>query len=201
MIQQFKFLLAGLALFGLSAFAWAQEHPAQALVVESTTKMMDFLKTDSDKIKEDPAYLQAKVEELVVPHLDFPRMTVLAVGKHWKKASSEQKKELVSEFKTLMLNTYTSALTEYSGETIEFEPYKAIDKENFAVVRSTFNQSGGSDVPVLYKLREKDGWRIYDVEVNSVSLVTSYRTAFSNEVSNGGIEGLLATLKDRNSES
>jgi phospholipid transport system substrate-binding protein len=201
MNQQFKFYLAGMAMLCLSAFAMAEDHPAQTLVVESTTELMEFLKTDADRIKADPAYLQTKVQELVVPHLHFPRMTRSAVGKHWKKASDDQKRALVSEFKNLMLNTYSNALLEYSGETIEFEPYKSIDKEKFAVVRSNVRQSGGGNVPVLYKLTDDDGWRIYDVEVSSVSLVTSFRTAFSSEVSKGGIDGLIATLKDRNSDS
>ena len=196
-----KLLVASVALLSASFVATADEHPAQVMVIESTTKMMDFLKTDADKIKADSAYLDAKVDELVVPYLDFERMTRLAVGKNWKKASDEQQTELVAEFKLLLLNTYTNALTEYSGETIEFEPYRQIDKEGYAVVRSVFNQSGGGSVPVIYKLRGKGGWKIYDIEVNSVSLVTSYRTAFGTEVSNGGIDGLLATLKQRNSES
>ncbi len=196
----FKYAIAGFVL-GASFGAVAEDHPAQTMVVESTTKMMDFLKTDGDKIKDDPAYLAAKVDELVVPNLDFNRMTRLAVGKNWKKASDEQQVELVSEFKNLLLNTYTNALTEYSGETIEFEPYRPIEKEGFAVVRSVFNQSGGGAVPVIYKLRGKGGWKIYDIEVNSVSLVTSYRTAFGTEVSKGGIDGLLGTLRKKNAES
>ena len=93
------------ALMGMAVVTAAEEHPAQVMVVESTTKMMDFLKTDADKIKADPAYLKVKVDELVVPHLDFERMTRLAVGKNWKKASAEQQVELVSEFKSLLLNT------------------------------------------------------------------------------------------------
>lgn len=199
MKQLIKSMFVGITLMSAAFVASAEEHPAQTMVIESTTAMMDFLKTDAEKIKEDEAYLQAKVDELVVPHLDFQRMTRLAVGKHWKKASKEQKIELVSQFKQLLLNTYTSALTEYSGETIEFEPYRQIDKEGFAVVRSTFNQSGGGAVPVIYKLRGKGGWKIYDIDVNSVSLVTSYRSAFGTEVSNGGIDGLINTLKERNS--
>ena len=127
-------------------------------------------------------------------------MTKLAVGKFWRKADAAQKTELVVEFKTLLLNTYTGALTQYSGESIEFEPFRAEERDDRAVVRSTFSQSGGSDVPVIYKLRDKDGWGIYDIEVISISLVTSYRSAFANEISNGGIAGLIETLKERNNK-
>ncbi len=201
MIKQFRIILAAVALTIASGAAQAAEHPAQEMVVEAITAMLDVLENDGDKIESDPEYRQAKVDELIVPHLDFDTMTKLAVGKFWRRADAGQQEELVTEFKTLLLNTYTGALTEYSGETITFEPFRPEEREDRAVVRSTFSQSGGSDVPVIYKLREKNGWTIYDIEVNGISLVTNYRTAFTNEITNGGIDGLLATLKERNAKS
>lgn len=179
----------------------AEDHPAQILIVDSIMALLDVLETDKDKLKADPDFLQSKVEELIVPNLDFNTMTKLAVGKFWRKADPAQKTELVVEFKTLLLNTYTSALTQYGGEAISFEPFRAESREDRAVVRSTFSPSGGSDVPVTYKLRDKSGWTIYDIEVNSISLVTSYRSAFANEIDKGGITGLLTALKKRNAKS
>jgi len=205
MLKRFKIFLAAslVSVLGLTAAApaVAADHPAQTMVVESISTMLDVLKNDGEKMKADPDYLQSRVDELIVPNLDFDTMTKLAVGKFWRRADANEKTELVSEFKTLLLNTYTGALTEYSGENINFEPFRPEDREDRAVVRSTFSQSGGSDVPVIYKLREKDGWSIYDIEVNSISLVTSYRSAFTNEIDNGGIAGLIKTLKERNAES
>ena len=128
-------------------------------------------------------------------------MTKLAVGKSWKQADEKQRVDLVTEFKALLLNTYTNALTEYSGESIEFQPFKPEKREDRAVVRSVFKQTNGSTIPVLYKLREKEGWLIYDIEVDQISLVTSYRTAFSNEIEKGGIDGLIKTMKDKNAKS
>ena len=136
-----------------------------------------------------------------MPHLDFDTMTKLAVGKFWRRADAAQQAELIVEFKMLLLNTYTDALTEYSNETITFEPFRPEERADRAVVRSTFSQSGGSDVPVLYKLRDKGGWSIYDIEVNNISLVTNYRTAFTSEIGKGGIAGLIETLKERNAKS
>jgi len=201
MLKNLNSVVLAISVFFASSVALAQEHPAQTLVVESITKMLDVLKNEQDRIKEEPDYLQSRVNELIVPNLDFNTMTKLAVGKFWKKADAAQKTELVLEFKTLLLNTYTGALTQYSGESIEFEPFRAEDRDDRAVVRSTFSQSAGSDVPVIYKLRDKDGWSIYDIEVNSISLVTSYRSAFANEINNGGIAGLIETLKERNKKS
>ena len=181
--------------------ALAADHPAQTLVVDSTTEMLEVLRNEGDRVAADPAYLAVKVEEIVVPHLDFNTMTKLAVGKFWRQADAGQKTELVTEFKTLLLNTYTSALTEYSGGTIEFEPFRPEQRDDRAVVRSVFDQSGGQAVPVVYKLRERDGWSIYDIEVDGLSLVTSYRTAFASEIRKGGVDGLLGTLKKRNARS
>lgn len=201
MIKRIKVFLAAIALTIAGGAAQAAEHPAQTMVVDAITAMLDVLKNGDEQMKSDPDYLQSKVDELIVPNLDFDTMTKLAVGKFWRRADAAQQVELTEEFKTLLLNTYTGALTEYKGETITFEPFRAEEREDRAVVRSTFSQSGGADVPVVYKLREKGGWTIYDIEVNAISLVTSYRTAFTNEIDKGGISGLVATLKERNAKS
>ncbi|NND90395.1 MAG: ABC transporter substrate-binding protein [Granulosicoccus sp.] len=201
MLKRIQVILAAMALSMVGVASHAADHPAQTLVVDSITAMLDVLKNEGDRIKSDPDYLQSRVDELIVPNLDFDTMTKLAVGKFWRKADNDQKIELVKEFKTLLLNTYTGALTEYSGESITFEPFRPESRDDRAVVRSTFSQAGASDVPVVYKLREKNGWSIYDIEVNNLSLVTSYRSAFTNEIGKGGIAGLIDTLKDRNAKS
>ncbi len=189
----------------LSAFAFgasaADTHPAQDMVVTSTTELLGVLKDEGDRVKNDKAFLDEQISKYVVPYVDFDTMTKLAVGKSWRQADESQRVELVSEFKSLLLNTYTNALTEYSGESIEFENFKPERRDDRAVVRSTFKQSNGNTVPVLYKLREKEGWLIYDIEVDQISLVTSYRTAFSSEIEKGGIDGLLQTMKDKNAKS
>lgn len=201
MFKRLQVLLTALVLSVSSMVSVAAEHPAQTLVVDAISAMLDVLKNDGDKIKSDPDYRQSKVDELLVPHLDFDTMTKLAVGKFWRRADAAQQAELVIQFKMLLLNTYTDALTEYGDETITFEPFRPEERDDRAVVRSTFSQSGGSDVPVLYKLRDKGGWSIYDISVNNISLVTNYRTAFTNEIGKGGIAGLIDTLKERNAKS
>jgi len=192
-------LLAG-AVFFASGVAVAEEHPAQKLVVDSISAMLMVIKEDGDRLKAEPEYLQSKIDELIVPNLDFNTMTKLAVGKFWRRAKADERTQLVGEFRNLLLNTYTGALTQYSGETIEFEPFRPERREDRAVVRSTFKPNVGSEVPVLYKLRDKSGWTIYDIEVNDISLVTSYRAAFNNEIEKGGIKGLIDALKERNAK-
>ncbi len=200
--MKLKYFLATclMCVFSFAASA-ADDHPAQTMVVESTSDLLEVLKTESERIKSDEAFLKEQVDKHVVPYVDFNTMTKLAVGKSWRDADEKQRVELVTEFQSLLLNTYTNALTEYSGESIEFEPFKPERREDRAVVRSSFKQSNGSTIPVLYKLREKEGWLIYDIEVDQISLVTSYRTAFSSEIEKGGIDGLLQTMKDKNGES
>ncbi len=199
-------LLVGASVISVSmlsstAAVAADDHPAQDLVVSSTSKLLDVLKTEGERIKTDKAFLDKQIDAYVVPNIDFNTMTKLAVGKSWRKADDKQRVELVEEFRALLLNTYTNALTEYSGESIEFQPFKPEKRDDRAVVRSVFKQSGGSTVPVLYKLRDKEGWLIYDIEVDQISLVTSYRTAFSSEIEKGGIDGLIKTMKDKNAKS
>lgn len=196
-----KQMVASSVLLMFASIAAANDHPAQTLVVESTTQLMSVLKEEQERVKTDKAFLDEQIQTYVVPHVDFETMTKLAVGKAWRLADADQKAELVVEFEKLLLNTYTNALTEYSDETIEFQDFKPESREDRAVVRSVFAQSNGSTMPVLYKLRDKEGWLIYDIEVDQISLVTSYRTAFSNEIEKGGIEGLLQTMKDKNAES
>ena len=134
MIKRLQVLLTALVLSVSSMVSVAAEHPAQALVVDAITSMLDVLKNDGDKIKSDPDYRQSKVDELIVPHLDFDTMTKLAVGKFWRRADAAQQAVLIVEFKMLLLNTYTDALTEYSNEVITFEPYRPEEREDRAVV-------------------------------------------------------------------
>lgn len=181
----------------------AEDHPAQTLVEDSITTMFELYQNEGDRLKSDPEFLQAKIDELIIPNLDFVSMTKLAVSKFWRRADADQQEQLINEFTTLLLKTYTGALTEYSGAsgTMTFTPFRPESREDRAVVRSTFKQSGSADVPIMYKLRESDGWKIYDIEVNDVSLVTGYRSAFSSEIEKGGIDGLIGTLKERNGTS
>lgn len=182
----------------ISPLAVAEDHPSQTMVEDAISSMLAVYKDDSDKLEADPAFLQSKLDEYILPILDFETMTRLAVGKFWRRADKDQQKTIVDEFQTLLINTYSDALTQYSGEAIEFEPFRAERREDRAVVRSVFNTTTGDAVPVIYRLRDKGGWLVYDIEVNEISLVTSYRSGFSQEIEKGGIEGLIDTLKKRN---
>ncbi len=171
-------------------------HPAEDLVKRVTSEIIETLEKPQAKV--DKKFVQTALERDVVPHIDFTLMTKLAVGKHWTTATAEQKKSLVAEFQDLLVNTYTRALNEYSGQSLEFLPFKPEEREDRAVVSSIFKDSGGVKFPVDYKLRNKDAWLIYDIEVENISLVLGYRSDFSSQIAKGGLDGLIRTLREKN---
>lgn len=189
--------IGGLLLLLVAGFV--QAHPAQDLIENSTKELMQILETEKDKLASDPEYLQGVVDEVILPHLDLNAMTALSLGKNWRAADAGQKVELISEFKKLLLNTYMSALTLYSGQEMKFKPFLPQKRKDRAIVRAVFLQPGSQGVPVNYKLREKDGaWRVYDIDVNNINLVSTYRSAFSQKVAKSGIEGLIEEMKAKN---
>lgn len=200
-INKFVGLIAGtlmLVVFGIGQATAQEDHPAQVVVKGAVSNMLDFLAGNIDQVKKDPTLLEAKVDEAIVPLIDFVAMTRLSVGKNWRAADKDQQEELVSEFRILLLNAYNAAMAQYGGQEATFEPFRAENRDDRAVVRSAFKAQGSSDVPVSYKLRDKDGWRIYDIEVAGLSLVNNFRQKFTDEIDANGIDGLLAFLRKRN---
>lgn len=173
-------------------------HPAHDLVKGVTEKFITALQ--SPEAKSDKAFVQTAVDRDVLPHIDFESMTKLTVGKAWKDASAEQRDSLVSEFRTFLLGTYTTALDQYSGQSLEFLPYEAGKRDDRAEVRTLFKDpAASSPIPIDYKLHNKNGpWMIYDIKVEQVSLVLGYRSEFGAQIEKGGISGLIDTLKQKN---
>ncbi|HBR98289.1 MAG TPA: hypothetical protein DD979_13075 [Gammaproteobacteria bacterium] len=177
----------------------AQAHPAQELIETSTRDIMTLLGTEKERLENDPGYLKSVIDEKVLPHLDFNAMTALTIGKHWRTATPDQRGQLVEEFQQLLLNTYVSALSLYSGQQMEFKPFKPQKRADRAVVRAVFLQPGSKGVPVNYKLREKnDRWQIYDIDVNNINLVSTYRSTFTQRISQSGIDGLINEMRAKN---
>jgi len=185
-------LLCGLLLIPVVSVAG---HPAEDLVRNLTGDLISTLEDPRSKV--DAEFLDAALQRDVLPHIDFTLMTKLAVGKHWRDASKEQKQALVDEFRDLLVNTYTRALNEYSGQEMAFLPFKPGKREDRAVVNSIF-KDGSVQFPVDYKLREKGKWLIYDIEVESISLVLGYRSEFGSQIGKNGIDGLIAALQKKN---
>ncbi len=193
-------LFAAGLFIGASLSSTVLAHPAQDLVKGVTENFIAAL--ESTEAKADKSFIRTAINRDVVPHIDFESMTKLTVGgKAWKNATDDQKTTLVDEFRKFLLNTYTNALDEYTGQTMEFLPYKAGKREDRAEVKTLFNDAGASaKIPIDYKLHNKQGpWMIYDIKVEQVSLVLGYKSEFSNQIKKGGLDGLIEALKEKNS--
>ena len=191
-------LLAGwLLAFPVSA---ADVSP-DVLISTTSQEVLDIIKRDKEILASaNKKKLLGLVEEKVLPHFNFNRMTRLAVGKHWPKATPDQQKDLVREFRTLLVRTYTNALSNYQEETIKVDPVKIKEGETETVVRTQVIQGHGQQpVQIDYSMeRANNQWKAYDVTIAGVSLVTNYRSSFNSQIRNGGIEGLIKALSDKN---
>lgn len=189
-------LLAAL-LFGASAVA--ADVPPDVLVRDVTNEVLDIVKKDKDIRDGNTKKTLELVETKVLPHFNFLRMTQLALGREARRVSPEQLKVLSAEFRTLLVRTYSKALTEYRNQEITFKPFKMDAAETDVKVRTEIKQSGGKPVPLDYYLEKTPaGWKVYDMEVGGVSLVTNYRSSFAQEIQAGGIEALIKSLQAKN---
>lgn len=196
-------IMAALLAFSPAHATASDPQDAQQLVKESTERMLAVLREEAADGKVDLERVRASLEELVLPHLDFLTMTKLAVGRDWLKADNDQKRALVREFRSLLVSTYTRSLREYNDQRLEFLPLQAGPDDTRVQVRSRVTQSGdGKRIPVVYSLRHNDGeWLVYDISVDGISLVTTYRSSFSDIVTREGIDGLIAHLRDKNAKN
>ena len=182
----------------VSFSAMAAEAP-DAMVKRVSEEVLEIVRQDKDIRNGDTQKIVALVDAKVLPNFNFQRMTSLAVGRDWRTASPAQKGRLAEEFKMLLVRTYSNALTGYSNQRIVFKPFRMKDGETDVLVRSEVIQPGSQPVQIDYWLELADGkWKVYDVVVAGISLVTNYREQFSREVRDGGIDGLIASLAAKN---
>lgn len=192
---------AGLLLASLLAVpaALAQDLAPDALLKSMSDEVLAEIRKDKAIQAGDAARIAALVEAKVVPHFDFRRITQIAVGRGWRSATPEQQERLTQEFKTLLVRTYSGALANYRDQVIEFRPARVAAGDTEVTVRSQVRQSGAEPVAIEYDLA-KNGtqWKVYDVRISGISLVATYRSAFAEEISNRGVDGLIAVLAKKN---
>ena len=196
-----KFLIALFSSLLLSMPASAQEAAApDALIKTVTNEVLDIVRKDKDIQSGNTKKAIELVEAKVLPHFNFTRMTQLALARDWRQASAAQQKILTDEFRTLMVRTYSKALTEYKNQSIDFKPFTAKAGETDVRVRTEIRQSGaGKNIELDYYLEKTGaGWKVYDIEVGGISLVTNYRESFAAEIRNNGIDGLMKSLQAKN---
>jgi phospholipid transport system substrate-binding protein len=194
-----QWLCGVIAALSVNAAALAQEQAPDALIKQVTNEVLDIVRKDKEIQSGSHKKAIDLVEAKVLPHFNFTRMTQLAVARDWKQASAAQQKVLADEFRTLLVRTYSKALTEYKNQTIDFKPFKMQAGETDVKVRTQIDQAGAKPIGLDYYLEKyPNGWKVYDIEVGGVSLVTNYRGEFTAEVRKGGIDGLIATLQAKN---
>lgn len=194
--------VSALFAFGLtSAIAYAQVTAPDALVKRVTADVINSVKQDPAIQSGSSAKAATLIEQKVLPYFDFVRMTSLAMGPHWRQATPEQQKRVVDQFRSLLVRTYSSALAKYRDQVIETKaPRTAASAEGSTVVRSTVTQSGAEPITIDYSM-ERSGsgdWKVYDIAVAGVSLVTTYRDTFAREIRDGGVDGLIKSLAAKN---
>ncbi|CAN5277535.1 ABC transporter substrate-binding protein [soil metagenome] len=194
-------LLAMLLTVGSFAFiqpAFAQEAP-DALVKRISQEVLDLVKADKEIQAGNQKKVLTLVEEKILPNVDFQRMTALAAGRHWKDATPEQQKQLITEFRSLLVYTYSGAIAQIKDQKVEFKPMRMEPADTEVEVRSQVVQSRGEPIQLNYRLAKMpSGWKIYDVNVLGAWLVETYKSSFSAEIAKGGVDGLIAALSARN---
>ena len=184
-----------------SGVAVAQVDSPDALIKKVSDDVLTIVRQDKDIQSGNAKKVIELVEAKVLPNFNFQHMTALAMGKDWNKASSEQKKRLTEEFKTLLVRTYSNALTGYRDQTIRYKPTKMQPGDDDVVVRTEVVQPGSKAIQLDYSMEKlADGWKVYDVVVAGVSLVTNYRDTFNQEVRANGVDGLLQMLVNKNKQ-
>jgi len=182
----------------VAAAAVAQEAP-DALVNKITDEVLDIVRKDKDIQSGNTRKAIELVDAKVLPYFNFQHMTALAVGKEWRKANPQQQQQLIVEFKTLLVRTYSNALTSYKNQKVVFKPFKMNPGETDVLVRTEVQQPGAKPVQLDYSLEKLDGgWKVYDVTVAGISLVTNYRDQFAQEIRNGGMDGLIQSVAAKN---
>ena len=190
-------IFALLLFFAFPVFA--QDLGPEELVKKITQDVLDTIKSDKQLAAGDRQKAVKLAEQKILPHVDFEEATRLAMGRGWAQASPEQKKKLVSEFRSMLVRTYSNAIGAYGGQTMKVQPVRMKPGDTDATVHNQFIRPGGKPVLIDYSMRRTDkGWKIYDIVVEGVSLVLTYRSEFDAVVKQEGIDGLIKRLAQKN---
>jgi phospholipid transport system substrate-binding protein len=187
-----------LSLFVLPASA--AEAAPQVLIQDATAEMLQSLKDNKTQLEEDPSVIYGLVQEILMPNFDFAKMSKLALGKNWRKASADQRERFTEEFRLLLVRTYSTAMLEYTDEKINFLPFRGDVAKKKVKVEMEILQTGGPSIPMSLSmyLNKEEAWKVYDVKIDGISLVTNYRSTFATEIRNDGMDKLIERLSTRN---
>lgn len=196
LISAFVLVLAALL---AAPFGLAQPVAPDVLLKSVTLEVLAILREDREMQAGNAAKVAALVEARILPHFDFTRMTRIAVARNWPLATPEQQQSLITEFRTLLVRTYSVALASYRDQVIEFRPLHAAPGATEVTVKSVIRQAGAAPLTLDYDMENgAAAWKVYDVKIDGISLVTTYRETFAGKVREGGLDGLIQSLADKN---
>lgn len=194
--------ILGMSLCVLAGTAQAQTTDPETLVKQTTEQVLRTLEQNQARIKEDPQVVFGLVQDIVLPHFDFELMSRLVLARHWRTATPEQQRQFVDAFRQLLIRTYGTSLSQYSGQQVDFLPSPADPDPKRATVRTQVRQPDGPPIPITYQLRQTgDTWKVFDVVIEGLSLVQNYRTSFASEIQQRGLDALIARIQERNRAS
>jgi len=201
---QYHSTLLSVSLLLLSALPVQAENSPQSLLETTTNSMVIALTENKAELKKDPLVVNRLVERILIPHIDFISASKWVLGKHWRRADKQQKIRFIKEFRTLLIRFYSSALADFlktheaRKDMIRFLPQRGNASDD-VTIRSEVYAPDGKTIPVNYYLHQtRKGWKVYDVSVEGISMITTYRTSFANEIKQKGVDGLINSLTEKN---
>jgi len=197
---------AALIAFFLSLFVSVNSFAApkikpDVLIKQTSDQVIKALEEQQEQLKKDPNHVYKLVDEIILPHIDFEKMAKLALGKNWRKANTAQKKSFTIAFRQLLVRTYSKSLSEYTGQKLIYKPFKMKAGAKKVTVKTEIDQNSGFPIPVNYSLFIKgNDWKVYDIKIDGLSLVTNYRGSFAKEIRAKGMAALIKKLQDKNKQ-
>ncbi len=193
----------GLLLFLLSGGpVWATAQPPQQVVQNTSAQMIEALRKNREALSRDPSRLHGLVNQIILPNFDFELISRWVLGQAWRQATPDQRRRFAEEFQTLLVRTYSNALLEYVDEDFQVLPQSGATPGNDATIRTEVRPRTGQPIQINYSMHLRDGvWKIIDVTVEGVSLVTNYRGTFASQIRSNGLDAVIADLRQRNTQS
>jgi phospholipid transport system substrate-binding protein len=186
----------------MAGIAQAEIIAPDVMIKKVAQEVLTIIKNDTGSKEESKKKILALVDAEVLPNFNFTHMTQLAMGRYWRQATPEQQKNLVAEFRNMLVRTYTNAFTLYRDQTVDVKPLKMAANDTDIIVYTRIIKSGGQPTSVNYRMEKiSDGWKVYDVIIEAVSLVTNYRGQFSATIQKSGVDGLIKELSSMNSDA
>ncbi len=183
----------------MTGISQAAANSPVSVVKETSNGVIERIESQRSVLEANPSQVYDLVNELVIPHFDFISMSKWVLGKNWKSANEAQRGEFIEQFKTLLVRTYARALLEYSGQEVKYFPVEQNPNSNLAVVKTELTSSGTQPFPVAYRMHQKnEKWKVVDIAVDGVSLVSTYRGSFASQIKKNGFDSLIQKLSDKN---